>query len=163
MAQPAAALFAPVSGSPEQRLQQIVDWISRATVDIGLLQSRVQQLASRHVKAGAVALGNLTPPITSTVYVMAGMGVAIPTDQNTRAIAHIDGQIGNNANNGTTYVQLVGGTGTLPNRGDLLTSTSGTTLGQPVRFFAASANDYTPFAQDALATSMTPGTQYWVD
>jgi len=128
------------------------------------LEQAVALLAARQLLSGDSSLGSLTPNITSTTYIMAGMGVHFIADQ-TRAIAHIDGQIGNNANNGTTYVQLVGGSGPIPARGDPIPP-GATTLGQPVRFLSASANDYTPFAQAALLsgpTGMGRGTQHWVD
>lgn len=122
--------------------------------------ARVAVLEARSQPSNNIAIVPDPASFSGLSWQMIGPGVPMtPPSGMSRAIATIDGQIGNNANNGQTQLQLCFGSDTPPNAGDPQT---GTLLGLPVNFIAAAAGDYTPFSQTVLIGGLVPGTAYWI-
>lgn len=107
---------------------------------------------------------------TSTTFVMMGLGLTsareadieprISTSVATRAWTTVNGTISNTTNNGQSIVQLYYGIGTPPANGAAAT---GTAVGLPQTFQAASGGSLSPFSLTGLITGLTPGTSYWFD
>jgi hypothetical protein len=97
----------------------------------------------------------------SATYVMMGMNLALPAIIAATALwVTCDGQITNSANNGETDCVICYGTGTPPVNG---AAQVGTIAGQPARYKATAANDFTPFSLTALIQGVVKGQIYWID
>jgi hypothetical protein len=115
-----------------------------------------------------IAVSQLTtnPPNTSsTAFVTAGIGVAVPSpaNSNTRAIVIVTGQLGNIGNGNSSVLQLVWGQGSSPTQGTLVTATNGTLIGGTANMMASKPNDIDAFSVNALLTGLVPGQTFWVD
>ena len=141
--------------------QDVADQLAALNGSVVVLRGDVQQLAARQMLAASVATSN--PPGTgSPTIVMMGLGLSYTPQVSTRAFFTVDGQIGNNTNNGQSVARLYYGPGVAPVNGVVPPLTS-FPVGEPVRFTAAAAGDYTPFSAAALLTGLTLGQAYWVD
>lgn len=146
---------------PLELWQDPIEDLDAATKQyVDAVGARVAVLEARSMPSANVSIVPDPQAFTGTAWVMIGPGITftVPSGM-TRAIATMNGQIGNGANNGQTQLQLCFGLGTPPNPGDAQT---GTLLGLPVSFVAAAAGDYTPFSQTVLIEGMAFAYTYWI-
>lgn len=97
---------------------------------------------------------------TSTTAVMMGVAGSIKLQGAGRIILMISGNMSNATTGSGVTVQLSYGTGTAPTNGATLT---GTQVGAIVSFTALTGVTIVPFAIQAIVSSLTVGTTYWLD
>jgi hypothetical protein len=164
---PPSPVIAPVSGSAEQRLQQISDAITRNTTAISVLQDHVNTLGARRNASVAAAPAD-APGTASATNVMMGYGAAVAagfvltlSGATTRAMLMASGEIANDSNNGHSWCSLWMGTGTPPANGAAVPA-GAIQVGGEVHFDASSNQTSIPFTIDGLATGLTAD-DWWVD
>lgn len=103
---------------------------------------------------------NPTGTSNTSVFVMAGLAVAVTPATSGKLLLMAIGNAANNVSNDGCAVKIQYGTGTAPTNGAALT---GTTAGNQVTPVVQAANIGSPFAVYAIASGLTVSTAYWVD
>lgn len=92
---------------------------------------------------------------------MMGLAGSITPNSTGRVFVVVSGNIVNSTGGDGAKVEIRMGTGTAPSNADALT---GTVYGtQQIYTVVVGAADSVPFALQALVTTLTPGTAYWID
>lgn len=97
---------------------------------------------------------------TSTTLVMMGLAGTITLQGSGRILLMLSGDCANDTTGSGIGVQLSYGTGTAPSNGGAL---AGTQVGGLVTFTALTGVTSVPFALQAIVSSLTVGTAYWLD
>jgi hypothetical protein len=118
------------------------------------------------LNAGWAASTTSTPSNPSstslTAGVMMGLAGALTPVASTQALVVVTGSVNNTTSGDGSTVQCRYGTGSAPANG--ASPTTGTALGNPVKFVnASSASELVPFVCIGIATGLAPNVPIWID
>jgi len=132
------------------------------------MQSQIESLIADNTRLLArqqAAQSQITanPPDTASVdFVTAGLDISFIPSGSSRGYVTAEGALGNTANAGTSYFQLIYGAGAPPAAGTPITGTNGTLVGALVSISTSKPGESRPFSATALLSGLVLNDNYWI-